>query len=358
MVIFTAKRGLSPVKCMPGDYGFSSTTASSIGSGIDAFNFESGVTSGSVANCPTQPKPRKFFKSRATEDTSKNASSVQNPSSHSYVDFPMITSDNITSNIHAAASVGYLSPPSKTLMNKTPPKRGRGRPRGSRNTSPRSSAVNTYKPAAVNPGRGAPRGRRRSKGNRTIRGQQGSGRGKRRRAEWEQSESEEEDAASSDGEDQEVKLPSHAEENVEEEEEEEEEEDEELSNKNGSEQCVEEEENKPEEEPKPPIKLRIIRQNDTNAFVSKVGTGSVHSNSDSNSPMADEVCETVLPTPSNEVVSLQSENHEEVTAKVISEDSEEKDSHHIPCVQVKQKTERDCIHKSVINLVATFPLIN
>lgn len=329
LIVYIAKRGLSPVKCVPGEYGFSHTTASSLSSGIDAFNFESGINSGSAVNGPTQPKPRKFFKSRATEDTSKNSISVQNPSSHSYGDFPMITSDNVASSIHATASVGYFSPSSKTSMNKTPPKRGRGRPKGSRNTSPRSSAVNTYKPAAVNPGRGASRGRRRSKGNRTVRGQQVSGRGKRRRPEWEQSESEEEDAASSDGDEQEEQPTSQVEENVEEEEEEDEEE---LSNKNGSEHCADEEENK--KEPKPPIKLRIIRQNDTNAFVSKVGTGSVHSNSNSNSPIADEVSEAVLQTTSNEIVSLQSEKTEDVKAKVISEDTEEKNLHHIPSVEV------------------------
>ena len=70
---------------MSGDYGFSSITFSSIGSGIDGFNFESGVDSESVTKCPTQPGPRKLFKSRATKDTSKISSSVQNPSSHSKV---------------------------------------------------------------------------------------------------------------------------------------------------------------------------------------------------------------------------------------------------------------------------------
>jgi len=54
---------------MPGDYGFSSITSSSIGSGIDGFNFESGVNQWSNAQLNLSHESFKF-KSRATKDTS------------------------------------------------------------------------------------------------------------------------------------------------------------------------------------------------------------------------------------------------------------------------------------------------
>ena len=303
---------------------------------MDAFSFESG----GQANCPVQPKPRKFFKSRATEDTSKNPQSVQNPSiiASSYVDFSLNHTDHLGSGLPSVAgSVGYLSPTYKTPANKIPLKRGRGRPKGSRNTSPRSTAVNTYtKAVGVTPGRGAPRGRRRSKGNRTIRGQQASGRGKRRRPEWEQSESEqeeEEEPLSSDDVDEQEEPASQA---VEEEEDLEEKEGEE--NKNGdTEHYADEEDNKEELKPSeiakpPPIKLRIIRQNDTNAFVSKVGTGSVHSNSESNLPIAEEIPQT-----SNKEVIIEPIKQEIISEKAVPEIIEEKTDPFSHCTEVKTK---------------------
>ena len=184
-----------------------------------------------------------------------------------------------SSNLYAAAgSVGYISPEYESPSSKTQVKRGRGRPRGSRNTSPRGSAPSTIKSAT---GRGGPRGRRRS--NRAVRGQHGIGRGKRKRPEWEESESEEE-VLSSEPEELEHFEPSQAtnaepmEQEVEEEEEGEVEGEEEEGEGETEEGQEEEEENSEDpfeqkdfEEPKPPIKLRIIRRNDTNAFVSKVG---------------------------------------------------------------------------------------
>lgn len=267
---------MSPVKCLPVDYGMGTQTSTVLNSGIDAFSFDPGVNS--TASCPAQPKPRKFFKSRATEDVTKNSSNVQNSSLHpSCVDFPLNHGEiQSGANLYPAVSggVGYLSPTYTSPTLKTSTKRGRGRPKGTRITSPRGSATATYKP---NPGRGGTaRGRRRAKGNRTGRGQQSGGRGKRKRPQWEgESESEEEDEAVSS----ELEEPTASAVEAEEEEQE----SEELENKNGEEYCDEIES---KEEPKPPIKLRIIRRNDTNAFVSKVGSEpeSVESDSLSTTP--------------------------------------------------------------------------
>nr|CAG4646816.1 EOG090X017M [Megafenestra aurita] len=156
--------------------------------------------------------------------------------------------------------LAYTSPTSKLTT-----KRGRGRPKGTRTTCPRGPTTATYKPS---PGRGATtRGRRRAKGNRTIRGHQSVGRGKRKRSQWEnESESEEEEeTASSELEEPAASLGEIGLY------EEEEQETEEQENKNGAESFDELES---KEEPKPPIKLRIIRRNDTDAFVSKVDSES------------------------------------------------------------------------------------
>ena len=260
---------MSPVKCLPLDYGIVNQPSSVLNSGIDAFSFESGANSNSASSCPTQPKPRKFFKSRATEDATKNSSGVQNASQlSSCVDYPPnIGEIHSGANLYPAASggVGYLSPNYTSPTSKTPTKRGRGRPKGTRTASPRGSTTATYKPSPAKST--TSRGRRgRAKSGRSVRGQQSSGRGKRKRPEWEgESESEEEEEAVNS--ELEEPIASVAEADVEEEEDDQ---IEEIESKNGTENC---EEVESKEEPKPPIKLRIIRRNDTNAFVSKVGTG-------------------------------------------------------------------------------------
>lgn len=259
---------MSPVKCFPSDFGVSPQNSSGLNSGINAFSFENATNS--TATCSTQPKPRKFFKSRAAEDPTKNTSSYQNSSLHSScVDFPLNHGEvHSGANIYPATSsgVGYLSPPAYTSpTSKLTTKRGRGRPKGTRTTCPRGPTTATYKPS---PGRGATtRGRRRAKGNRTIRGHQSVGRGKRKRSQWEnESESEEEEeTASSELEEPAASLGEIGLY------EEEEQETEEQENKNGAESFDELES---KEEPKPPIKLRIIRRNDTDAFVSKVDSES------------------------------------------------------------------------------------
>ncbi len=264
---------MSPVKCLPIDYGIGNQTSTVLSSTVDAFSFETGTNSTTTTTCPTQPKPRKFFKSRATEDATKNSSNVQNASQiSSLADYPSNLGEiHSGANLYSAASggVGYLSPTYASPSSKIPPKRGRGRPKGTRTTSPRGSTTTTYKPS---PARGATsRGRRgRAKTGRSIRGQPSSARGKRKRPQWEgeseseEEEEEEEEAASSELEEPEAPVP--------EADPEEEEQADEEEGKNGMEE-EEEEETQSKEEPKPPIKLRIIRRNDTNAFVSKVGTG-------------------------------------------------------------------------------------
>jgi len=275
---------MSPVKCLPVDYGMTSHMSTGLSSGIDAFSFEPGANN--TTNCPAQPKPRKFFKSRATEDVTKTTTNVQNPSLLSNcVDYPLNHGEILSgANLYPAVSggVGYLSPTYTSPTSKVTTKRGRGRPKGTRTASPRGSSTTTsYKPNAA---RGAtPRGRRRVKSNRSVRGQQSGGRGKRKRAKWEgesesEEEEEEEEAVSSELEEP-VASAKEAEPDEEEEEEnqeyrdenqedeEENQEDEELESKNGLD-CLD----NSREECKPPIKLRIIRRNDTNAFVSKVGT--------------------------------------------------------------------------------------
>lgn len=265
----TGKRGMSPVKCLPVEYGLTSHTSTALNTGLDAFNFEPGVNT--TTNCTAQPKPRKFFKSRAVEDVTKNTSNVQNSSqSSNFVDYPSNHGEILGSaNFYPASSggVGYLSPTYTSPTSKTTTKRGRGRPKGARVTSPRGSAVATsYKP---NPGRGvAPRGRRRVKNNRSVRGQQSGGRGKRKRAKWEgESESEgeeeeEEEEAEAEAANSELEEPLTLVRETDLDEKEEK-----LERNNGVDSL-----NDSKEECKPPIKLRIIRRNDTNAFVSKVGT--------------------------------------------------------------------------------------
>jgi len=274
----TAKRGGSPVKCFQSDYVNTNSQIPNSGSSANsAYSFES-KSEGSTENVPALPKPRKFFKSRATEDSSKAVASGGSASrsvkgsaalSNSFPDYHMNNTEfSSSSNVYAASgNVGYISPTYSASSSKSPAKRGRGRPRGSRTTSPRGS-LGSSKPVTT---RGASRGRRRS--GRSVRGQQGAGRGKRKRQEWEQSESEE-DVVSSEPEDFEPK-PSYsypAEQVMEEAEEEEEEEEEDEEEENGDEHLTEMNETSVEEPPKPPIKLRIIRRNDSDGFVSKVGS--------------------------------------------------------------------------------------
>ncbi|XP_059351201.1 protein wings apart-like isoform X2 [Daphnia carinata] len=264
------KRGMSPIKCIPVEYGLASHTSTALNTGLDAFNFETGVNT--TTNCTAQPKPRKFFKSRAVEDVTKNPSNVQNSSqSSNCIDYPSNHGEILgNTNFYPASSggVGYLSPTYTSPTSKITTKRGRGRPKGARVSSPRgSAAVTSYKP---NPGRGvAPRGRRRVKNNRSVRGQQSSGRGKRKRAKWEgESESEEEEVEEEeDAANSELEEPLTLVREADLEEEEEIQEEEKMERNNGVENL-----NDSKEECKPPIKLRIIRRNDTNAFVSKVGT--------------------------------------------------------------------------------------
>jgi len=265
------------------DYGSSNSNTPVIAphhSGVDTFSFESGGGNSLATNSPVQPRPRKFFKSRGTEDTSKNvavtASSNSSVGLNSYSEYPISHhSENLGGeNLYTggASSVGYISPSYTSPTAKAPGKRGRGRPRGSRSSaSPRRATTATQK---TTPARGAPRGRRRGRGNRSVRGQQGAGRGKRKRAQWEESESEEEAVSSDlDEPDEEPELTAPIEpadedqddDGQEDEEEEEEAEEDAIENKNGH--------GAEEEPPKPPIKLRIVmnRRNDTAPFVTKVG---------------------------------------------------------------------------------------
>lgn len=272
ILILIAKKGVSPVKCLPGDYGASNliTTPAVLSSGNDAFSFEAGINSATVSAAPLQPKPRKFFKSRGSDDLAKGAASSQNASvnSNAYTDYPTRQTDNVGSenlNLYAstAGNVGYISPTYSSPANKASGKRGRGRPRGSRSSaSPRRSTTGVVpKPAST---RGTSRGKRRNKTNRSVRGQHGAGRAKRKRAQWEESESEEEEeAASSEMEEPEEELGEAVENEPVDEENDNDEEEEETWEHNGAERYPE------EDKPKPPIKL-IIRRNDAAAFVSKV----------------------------------------------------------------------------------------
>lgn len=248
---------MSPVKCLPVDYGVMTHASSVLHSGADAFSFDSGTNS---ANCPAQLKPRKFFKSRAADDVAKPSSNIQNASSlPNCVEYPSNIEVCGSTNLFPGSSgnVGYLSTSYTSPSAKTT-KRGRGRPKGTRTSSPRGT---TSVVAKSNPGRSTTtRGRRRAKGNRSIRGQP-SGRGKRKRPQWE-GESEEEESASS-----EMDEPTATVE-VDPEQEDDNGVHEQIEKKNGTES----DEVECKEEPKPPIKLRIIRRNDTNAFVSEVDT--------------------------------------------------------------------------------------
>lgn len=204
LIFFLAKRGGSPVKCFQSDYV--STNAQVSNSANNAYSFEA-KSEGSTENIPLQPKPRKFFKSRATEDSSKAVVSGSNASrgvkgtavlSNSFPDYHLNNAEfSSSSSVYAGSgNVGYISPTYSSSTSKSPAKRGRGRPKGSRTTSPRGSSK-------ASTGRGTSRGRRRA--GRSVRGQQGAGRGKRKRQEWEQSESEE-DLVSSDPEEFEPRV--------------------------------------------------------------------------------------------------------------------------------------------------------
>lgn len=338
LIRFLGKRGMSPVKCLPVDYGVTSHTSTGLSSGIDAFNFEPGANS--TTNCPAQPKPRKFFKSRATEDVTKATANVQNPSIlTSCVDYPLNHGEILSgANLYPAVSggVGYLSPTYTSPTSKLTTKRGRGRPKGTRTTSPRgSSTATSYKPNAA---RGAtPRGRRRVKSNRSVRGQQAGGRGKRKRAKWEgesesEEEEEEEEAVSSELEEpiasaKEVE-PEEEEENQEDEEENQE--DEELESKNGLD-CLD----SSKEECKPPIKLRIIRRNDTNAFVSKVGTETDNVTNDLMTPPVTDLPKQEIPKAlecTNKIdVNVHAENERVISPEVpVKKESPE----HYPAMEV------------------------
>lgn len=266
------------------------------GGGVgDAFSFESGSgTNSQPPNGAAIPKPRKFFKSRGAEDTGKNATGTTQHSSlnqNLYSDCSALHSENpggeFPYSAAGASSVGYSSPTYTAPVSKAQGKRGRGRPRGSRSsTSPRRSAATAIKPS---PARGAPRGRRRGKGSRAARGQPGSGRSKRKRAQWEESETEEEEEALSSEQDEQEEeaavenqsYPVHSEEigRDEPEDDDNEEEDEEEEEQEKS-HAVKTDEEK-EQPAMPPIKLRIIRRNDTTAFVSKVGMEATNVESES-----------------------------------------------------------------------------
>lgn len=270
---FSAKRGMSPVKCLPVDYGMPNQISTVMNSSLDAFSFDSGANSG--ATIPSVPRPRKFFKSRATEDVAKNPASLSSSSSlqlSNCVDYPL-NQGEVHSGANFGGGIGYLSPTYTSPTAKTPAKRGRGRPKGTKTVSPRGVASNR-----TNSARGATtgRGRRRGRNNRTVRGQAG-GRGKRKRPQWEgESEEEEEPEQEPEEEDEPEQEEEQEEETAGSEldepmvsavdpDEEEQAGTDDFLNKNGSDGV-----DGIKEEAKPPIKLRIIRRNDTDAFVSKV----------------------------------------------------------------------------------------
>ena len=291
-ISFSVKCGISPVKCLQTDYSNVKNPPS--GGAADPFGFDSTFEGSTVVNSttatvvPTQPKPRKFFKSRGSEDTAKNTSVAQTfaqtPSESVFSTLPtnVRNTENLYGNSYSSnTTAAYSSPTTYSPQSKTG-KRGRGRPRGSKNTSPRSAALGRQAASTSTVTRGS-RGRgRRGKGGRPARGS-GAGRGKRKRQEWEESESEDQGPSSEEEmEEEEIdygaqqfqpQQPTWEDEGAAADDDAEEEEDAAVETEADVDEGVQDEKNghKEEEEPfKPPIKLRIIRRNDTNAFVSKV----------------------------------------------------------------------------------------
>lgn len=290
----TVKRGMSPVKCGQNDFSSNSFPLLQPRSS-DPFGFE--LSCDNAANPPsvtapaTQAKPRKFFKSRASEETITKTEITHQP-------LPPVPFVDHTMFVEPLLPLSTYSPPS--LLTSQNSRRARGRPRGSRNLGPNKSASpSSSSPAkatgAAGPTRGAGRGRQRSRSSRLVRGQTGgSGRGKRKRHQWEESEDEEDHVSSEEEEEEEMlehpqlqmeqvhdhsqleQVKVRVEETMEMDGEDEDgvlspEDavwplDEAVSNNGWQDSGAVAE----DAEEKRPIKLRIIRRNDTDAFVSKV----------------------------------------------------------------------------------------
>nr|CAG4640633.1 EOG090X017M [Eulimnadia texana] len=194
-----------------------------------------------------QPKPKKFFKSRANEDSNKL---VSKPISSLGVSVALVDQRTTADELESSP----VSLKTRAYPGASPGKRGRGRPRGSRGGLSRSSSHSPVSKSSS--ARGSPRRRGRPPGTRGSRGASGAGRGKKKKQPWEDSDSEEAESAEED----------------------------ELYNSNVQEEedAASEEEEMPKDEPlstdhspddldcKKPIKLKLIRRSDSDGFVTRV----------------------------------------------------------------------------------------